>query len=368
MEFIEAYRQADKAQGLANLIKTQVQADRKYRLMEFCGGHTHVIHRYGLSHLLPDNIDMIHGPGCPVCVLPIKRIDSAIYLAGLDDVILCTYADMMRVPGSNQHSLLKAKAQGSDVRMLYSVDSALDIARDNPDKQVVFFAIGFETTTPATADAIIRAKGLGLANFSVFCNHVLTPVAMSALLEHNKQTTALDGFVGPAHVSIVIGADAYRNVADYYKKPIVIAGFEPLDMLQAISWLVDMVNKGEQGVKNQYTRAVTAVGNQKAQELIADVFEIRDSFAWRGLGEIAHSGLAIKSKWQQYDAEARFAIPEFVSHEHKACRCADVLCGEIKPRDCSLFAKACTPQNPLGACMVSSEGACAASYAYDVTG
>lgn len=366
MHYIEAFRDPVKADAWLKKIAQQVTDGRQYRLMEFCGGHTHVIHRYGLSTLLPREIDMIHGPGCPVCVLPIERIDQAIALATLPDVILCTYADMLRVPGTKQHSLLKAKAQGCDIRMIYSPIDVLCIARDNPNKQVVFFAIGFETTTPPTAHVIVQAKQQKLSNFSVFCNHVLTPVAMQALLEHGKQKTPLDGFVGPAHVSVVIGSNAYHQVAQDYQKPIVITGFEPLDMLQAISWLIDKVNRGEVGVTNQYTRAVTDVGNKKAQALIEQVFCLRDTFAWRGLGQIAQSGLAINSDFVEFDAEARFSLTTVASQEHKACRCADILCGEIKPKQCPLFAIACTPESPLGACMVSSEGACAASFSYEL--
>jgi len=367
MRFIEEFRNQAIAKKWINKIHQQVKSGRRYRLMEFCGGHTHVIHRYGINNLLPDAIDMIHGPGCPVCVLSIERIDKAIALANTPNVILCTYADMMRVPGTKQASLLKAKAKGAEVRMVYSVEDALQIARNNIQKEVVFFAIGFETTTPATAVAILRAKAEKLTNFTVFCNHVLTPVAMEALLVHSQDKAQLNGFIGPAHVSVITGSNAYQSVATQYQKPIVIAGFEPLDMLQAISWLVAMIDQGEVGVKNQYIRAVTEKGNLKAQDLIDEVLCLRAQFEWRGLGHIPNSGLALKSQYQQFDAEHRFDIQVSKSAEHKACRCADILCGEIKPKDCALFGLACTPENPLGACMVSSEGACAASYAYETS-
>lgn len=364
MQYIDQFRQPKFAQALSAKIATQVAKNRHYKLMEFCGGHTHVIHRYAFKDILPESIELIHGPGCPVCVLPISRIDQAIALAEQHHVILCSYADMIRVPGSHQHSLLKAKANGANIKMVYSVDDALKIAEDHPTQQVVFFAIGFETTTPPTAVAILTAQAKGLKNFSVFCNHVLTPVAMSALL-NSDQPILLDGFIGPAHVSVVIGANAYLSVANQYHKPIVIAGFEPLDVLQSISMLIDMVNQGQYGIQNQYTRAVTAEGNRKAQQLINTVFEQRQAFEWRGLGSIAHSALQIRPDYQAFDAEKRFPLLTTVGLEHPACECPAILRGEKKPEACKLFGLACTPDNPLGACMVSSEGACAASYAYN---
>jgi hydrogenase expression/formation protein HypD len=364
MRYIQEFRDNKISKRWLDKINSQLIKGKNYRLMEFCGGHTHVLHRYGLISLLPNAVEMIHGPGCPVCVLPIAKIDQAISLANRGNIIFCTYADMLRVPGSNQNSLLKSKASGAKVKMVYSVEDALRIAEQNPDYEIVFFAIGFETTTPPTAIAIKKAKQLALKNFSVFCNHVLTPVAMQALLEHSKHKTKLDGFVGPAHVSVVIGANAYQKVANQYKKPVVIAGFEPLDMLQAISNLIDMVNSNQIGVQNQYTRAVTDEGNSNAQNVMNEVFSVREQFEWRGLGFIKDSALKINADYAEFDAESRFELPITNSNEHKSCRCADILCGELKPKDCSLFATACTPDNPLGACMVSSEGACAASYAY----
>src|SRR3990167_4539704 len=265
MKYIEEFRNADYAKTLAKAIAQQAHPGKHYRLMEFCGGHTHTIHRYGLPSLLPGNVEMIHGPGCPVCVLPIARIDKAIALATMPDVILCSYGDMLRVPGSNQQSLLQAKARGADVRMVYSIDDALQLAKQHPQKEIIFFAIGFETTTPPTAFAIQQAKQLSLKNFSVFCNHVLTPVAMDHLLQAKE--VQLDGFVGPAHVSIVTGSQAYEAVSQHYHKPIVIAGFEPLDILHAILMLIDQINAKRAQVEIQYTRAVTRDGNLRSQTM-----------------------------------------------------------------------------------------------------
>lgn len=368
MKYIEEFRDAELAQILVKEMGKYANQDRHYQLMEFCGGHTHTIHRYGIPGLLPMNVEMIHGPGCPVCVLPINRIDNAIALAELPGVILCSYGDMLRVPGSGQKSLLKAKAIGADIRMVYSVDDALEIAKQNPTRQVVFFAIGFETTTPPTAVAIKQAKLQKISNFSVFCNHVLTPVAMQSLLEiqsgEAENKINLDGFVGPAHVSIVIGSAAYENVSKKYKKPIVISGFEPLDVLHSILMLLQQINSGRCEVENQYTRAVDCVGNVKSQQIMHEVLELRPTFEWRGLGLIPHSALQINADYAYFDAEKRFELSASTGQEHKGCECAAVLRGIKKPTHCKLFATVCTPENPLGSCMVSSEGACAAVYAY----
>lgn len=367
MKYIEEFRNEDVAKTLAKAIKTAAHPGRYYRFMEFCGGHTHTIHRYGLPSLLPNNVEMIHGPGCPVCVLPMGRIDKAISLANLPNLILCSYGDMLRVPGSSQRSLLQTKAQGADVRMIYSVDDALNIARLNPHKEVVFFAIGFETTTPPTANAIKQAKALQLTNFSVFCNHVLTPVAMDSLLQtqdNEASAVNLDGFVGPAHVSIVIGSQAYEAVSQKHQKPIVISGFEPLDVLHSILMLMEQINQQRCEVEIQYTRAVTREGSLLSQALVADVLELRKSFEWRGLGSIPNSALQIKPAFAAFDAEKRFSLPDTSGVEHKQCDCGTILRGLKKPTDCKLFARVCTPENPLGSCMVSSEGACAAVYAY----
>ena len=362
MKYIEEFRNGAYAKVLAQEIAAKVDEKRHYQFMEFCGGHTHAIHRYGIPGLLPANVEMIHGPGCPVCVLPMAITDKAIALASMPDVILTSYADMLRVPGSNQKNLLQAKALGADVRMVYSAYDALLIAQENPAKQVVFFAIGFETTTPPTALVIKQAKELQLTNFSVFCNHVLTPVAMDNLLQ--AKDVQLDGFVGPAHVSIVIGSQPYEAVCYKYKKPIVISGFEPLDVLHSILMLIQQLNEGRCEVEIQYTRAVNRLGNVLSQQIMQEVLELRDQFEWRGLGFIPHSALKIRQEFAEFDAEHKFDIPDFVSQEHKQCLCGDVLRGIKKPTDCKLFAKVCVPENPYGSCMVSSEGACAAVYAY----
>ncbi|HVV69243.1 MAG TPA: hydrogenase formation protein HypD [Gammaproteobacteria bacterium] len=369
MRYIDEFRSEQLAQVLSQKINLLANPERRYQFMEFCGGHTHTIHRYGIPDLLPANVELIHGPGCPVCVLPITRIDQVIALAKLPQTILCSYGDMLRVPGSSQVSLLKAKADGADVRMVYSVDDALNIARQNPKHNVIFFAIGFETTTPPTAIAIVQAFAEQLTNFSVLCNHVLTPVAMTALLAIPKteQPIDLDGLIGPAHVSIIIGSQAYADISRQYKKPIVISGFEPLDVLQSILMLIQQINTGKHEIENQYTRAVNAQGNLLSQSVMQEVFELRSSFEWRGLGKIPHSALQIKQKYADFDAEKRFALPtQVTAKEHKGCECAAVLRGIKKPTQCKLFVKVCTPENPLGSCMVSAEGACAAVYAYGI--
>ncbi len=368
MKYIDEFRNGDIARAIASKIRKAVDSNKHYKLMEFCGGHTHALHRYGIPNLLPSNVEMIHGPGCPVCVLPIPRIDAAIALSNMPGNILCSYGDMLRVPGSRQESLLKAKARGAQVRMIYSVEDAIKIAQNNPNNKIIFFAIGFETTTPPTAAAIAKAKTLKLKNFSVFCNHVLTPVAMSAILniQHDdKYPIAIDGFVGPAHVSIVIGSDAYSAVSQQYKKPIVISGFEPLDLMQSIYMLINMINSGEEGTVNQFTRAVTPTGNEKSQHIVSMIFQLRESFEWRGLGQIPKSALKIRDEYAEFDAEKQFTLPKSEGLEHKACDCGAILRGQKKPTDCKLFRVVCTPENPLGSCMVSAEGACNAYYAYD---
>jgi len=311
---------------------------------------------------------MIHGPGCPVCVLPIGRIDSAIALAARPGLILTTYADTMRVPASKGLSLLKAKARGADIRMVYSSADALRIARENPGREVVFFAIGFETTTPPTAVAITEASAGQLSNFSVFCNHVLTPAAIANILESPEVrelgTVPLDGFIGPAHVSTVIGSQPYEYFAEEYQRPVVIAGFEPLDVMQAILMLIRQLNEGRAEVENEFTRAVTREGNAKAKSLVAEVFELRRSFEWRGLGEVPYSALCIKEKYRAFDAEARYGLEYRAVADNKACECGAILRGVKKPTDCKVFGTVCTPENPIGSCMVSSEGACAAHYTY----
>ncbi|HVN35841.1 MAG TPA: hydrogenase formation protein HypD [Casimicrobiaceae bacterium] len=368
MKYIDEFRDGAIAQRLSAAIAIEARAERRYHLMEFCGGHTHAISRYGISDLLPDNVRMIHGPGCPVCVLPIGRIDNAIELGKRRGMIVATYADTMRVPASNGLSLQKAKAQGADIRMVYSSADALRIARDNPGREIVFFAIGFETTTPPTAVAIRRAAELGLTNFSVFCNHVLTPAAIANILESPEVrelgTIPLDGFIGPAHVSTVIGTQPYEYFAEEYQRPVVVAGFEPLDVMQAILMLVRQLNDGRAEVENEFTRAVTRDGNTKAKALVAEVFELRRSFEWRGLGEVPYSALRIKETYRAFDAEERYGIEYRSVADNRACECGAILRGVKRPTDCKLFGTVCTPENPMGSCMVSSEGACAAHYAY----
>jgi hydrogenase expression/formation protein HypD len=368
MKYIDEFRDGDLARKIADRIAAEVQPGRDYSFMEFCGGHTHAISRYGIAELLPASVRMVHGPGCPVCVLPIGRIDLAIMLALERNVIVCTYGDTMRVPASNGLSLIKAKARGGDIRMVYSGADALAIARQNPEREVVFFAIGFETTTPPTALIIRDAQRAGLANFTVLCCHVLTPSAITHILESPEVrqlgTVPIDGFIGPAHVSIVIGSGPYEHFADEYRKPVVIAGFEPLDVMQAVLMLVRQVNDGRFEVENEFTRAVTRDGNQSAQALVSEVFELRTSFEWRGLGEVPYSALKIRPAFAQFDAERRFELQYKPVADNKACECGAILRGVKKPTDCKIFGTVCTPENPVGSCMVSSEGACAAHYSY----
>ncbi len=369
MKYVDEFRDGALAKKLATAIAREADTGRSYAFMEFCGGHTHAISRYGVSDLLPGNVRMIHGPGCPVCVLPIGRIDMAIKLAtSRPEVTLCTYGDCLRVPASESLSLLKAKARGADIRMVYSAADAFALARANSAREVVFFAIGFETTTPPTALLIRQARDAALPNFSVLCNHVLTPSAISTILESPEVrrygTVPLDGFVGPAHVSTVIGSRPYEFFAEEYRKPVVIAGFEPLDVMQAIRMLIRQVNEGRAEVENEFTRAVSREGNLKAQALVSEVFELRRSFEWRGLGEVPYSALRIRAAFREWDAEAKFGLEFRSVPDNKACECGAILRGVKKPIDCKLFGTVCTPENPMGSCMVSSEGACAAHYNY----
>lgn len=368
MKYIDEFRDGALARHIAGKIAFEADPRRAYHFMEFCGGHTHAISRYGIVDLLPANVRMIHGPGCPVCILPVGKIEAAIQLAQIPGLILCCYGDMMRVPTTKGVNLLKIKASGADVRMIYSSADAVKIAQENPGRQVVFFAIGFETTTPPTAVAIKQAQMLGLNNFSVFCNHVLTPSAISHILQSPEvralDLVSLDGFIGPAHVSTVIGSRPYEYFAEEFQKPVVIAGFEPLDVMQAILMLIRQLNQGRAVVENEFTRAVTREGNVKAQLLVAEVFELRRVFEWRGLGLIPYSALKIKSCYADFDAECRFHIPVLSIADNKACECGAILRGVKKPQDCKIFGTVCTPDNPIGSCMVSSEGACAAHYSY----
>lgn len=365
MKYIDEFRDRTLARRLAEAIATEVRPGREYRLMEFCGGHTHAIFRYGVQHLMPPNLRFIHGPGCPVCVLPMARIDHAIALATQHDVTLCTYGDLMRVPASQRKSLMKAKADGADVRMVYSTADALALARRDRERQVVFFAIGFETTTPPTAVAIKTAHAERLHNFSVFCNHVLTPPALRTILSSTgPDGVKLDAVLGPSHVSTIIGSQPYAFVAREFAIPVVIAGFEPLDVMQSTLMLVRQLNEGRCEVENQYRRAVSETGNRKAQALIEEVFQVRASFEWRGLGFLPDSALALSDVYADFDAERRFVVRFDAAEEVRGCECPAILRGVKQPTDCKLFGRPCTPENPMGSCMVSSEGACAAYWSY----
>ena len=369
MRHVEEYRDGRLARALASRIAEEAGGlSAGYRFMEFCGGHTHAISRYGLEDLLPAHVRLIHGPGCPVCVLPISRIDTAIRLAADSGITLCSYGDLMRVPGSKGTSLLRAKAAGADIRMIYSAADAVTIAQAEPHRQVVLFAIGFETTTPPTALAIRLAERLGLGNFTVFCNHVLTPAAIQNILEspdvRELGRVRLDGFIGPAHVSTVIGSQPYAFFAEEFAKPVVIAGFEPLDVLQAVLMLIRQVNEGRHEVENQYGRAVRPEGNERAKADVAEVFELRKRFEWRGLGVVPYSALRIKQQYAAFDAERRFALQDAAARDNPGCQCGAVLRGVKGPTDCKLFGTVCTPETPMGSCMVSSEGACAAHWTY----
>ncbi len=368
MKYVDEYRDGKLARAVAATIAAEADPARSYAFMEFCGGHTHAISRYGLEDLLPKNVRMIHGPGCPVCVLPIGRIDEAIELAKNPEVTLLTYADLMRVPGSKGTSLIKAKAAGSDIRMVYSTLDAVRIAEENPNRQVVFFAIGFETTTPPTAMAVKLAKKKGLTNLTCFVNHVLTPSAIRAILDapeiDGHSPVKIQGFLGPSHVSAVIGLEPYDTFVEEYGQRIVVSGFEPLDVMQSILMLVRQMNEGRSEVENQYIRAVTREGNRAAQALVREVFDLRDAFEWRGLGSIPDSALKLRDEWAEFDAEKRFAVKRIEASDNPACECGTILIGAKEPADCKLFGTVCTPETPMGSCMVSSEGACAAHWTY----
>lgn len=366
MKYVDEFRDPAKAQGLLadiTRLAAQLTQDRPgpIKIMEVCGGHTHAIFKFGLEHLLPPTVELVHGPGCPVCIMPKGRLDDAIAIAQQPNVIFTTFGDAMRVPGS-QLNLLQAKAAGADIRMVYSPLDALAIAKANPDREIVFFAIGFETTAPSTALTMLQARDQGVTNFSLFSNHVLVVPALEALLDNPD--LQLDGFVGPGHVSAVIGTQPYRVIAERYGKPVVVSGFEPLDILQSVGMVLRQLAEGRCAVENQYTRLVNDQGNAVALAAMAEVFEARPSFEWRGLGDIPASGLRIRAALAAFDAEERFTLPGRQVADHRACACGEILKGVKKPWDCKVFGTACTPESPLGACMVSSEGACAAYYKY----
>jgi hydrogenase expression/formation protein HypD len=361
MRFVDEFREPELISRTAEEIRRLADPARHYRFMEVCGGHTHSIYRFGLKDLLPSHIELVHGPGCPVCVLPMGRIDDGLAIAGQPEVIFTAFGDMMRVPGTHG-SPLEHQARGMDVRIIYSPSDALQLARKNPDRHVLFFAIGFETTAPSTALTLMRAKSEGIRNFSVFCNHVTIIPAIRAILD--SPGMRIDAFIGPGHVSTVIGCRPYGWIASQEEKPIVVAGFEPLDVLQAIVMLLRQLNANEKKVENQYQRAVPWEGNRAALEAMAAVFELRPYFEWRGLGFISQSALRIRDSYAEWDAERRFSVPGVRVTDPKAAQCGEVLKGVLKPAQCKLFGKQCTPENPVGALMVSSEGSCAAYYHY----
>ncbi|MGI9111265.1 MAG: hydrogenase formation protein HypD [Gaiellaceae bacterium] len=361
MRYVDEYRDAELGRVLAGEIVATVEPGREYKIMEVCGGHTHTIYKYGVDDLLPANVELVHGPGCPVCVIPMGRVDDAIAVAHIPGVIFTCFGDMMRVPGGSG-TLLDAKARGADVRMVYSPLDALRIARENPDREVVFFAVGFETTAPSTALTLKRAKAEGTPNFSCFSNHVTIVPPLRALLE--SPDLRLDGFIGPGHVSTVVGARPFEFIPVDYGKPVVISGFEPLDLLQSVYMVLRQLVEERCEVENQYARVVPADGNPAALAVLEEVFELRPHFEWRGLGFISHSGLKLSEAYADLDAELRFEIPGVRVADPKACQCGEVLKGVIKPWECKVFGTACTPERPIGTCMVSSEGACAAYYNY----
>jgi hydrogenase expression/formation protein HypD len=364
MKYVDEFRDPAKAKALIGAIEhlaAQIAPKRPLAIMEVCGGHTHSIFRYGIEGMLPKEIELIHGPGCPVCVLPMGRIDDCISIAERPGVIFTTFGDAMRVPGSRK-SLLQAKADGADIRMIYSPMDALALARKNPDREVVFFGLGFETTMPSTALTVLAAQRAGISNFSVFCNHITIVPTIKAILD--SPGLAIDGFLGPGHVTMVTGIEPYRFIADYYRRPLVVAGFEPLDVLQSIAMVLKQIAEGRCEIENQYARIVPDDGNSPALEAVSRVYELREFFEWRGLGSIDHSGVRFRDAFARFDAERKFTVPNVRIADPKSCQCGEVLKGAIKPWQCKVFGTQCTPEKPLGALMVSSEGACAAYFQY----
>jgi len=362
MRFVDEFRDPAAARKLLGAIERLAAAGgggEHFKFMEVCGGHTHTIYRHGIEHLLPENVELVHGPGCPVCVIPMGRIDDAIHIARQPGVLMTSFGDMMRVPGSGGN-FFDSNAEGTNIRMVYSPLDSLKIARQNPDLRVVFMAIGFETTTPSTAMTLLRAATEGIGNFSVFGNHVTIIPAIKAILD--SPDLRLDGFIGPGHVSTVIGCRPYEFIARDYGKPVVVAGFEPLDILQSIYLLMVQLSENRSEVENQYSRVVPWNGNLRALKVINEVMELRPYFEWRGLGFITHSAMAIREKYAAFDAERIFEIPGLRVADPKACQCGEVLKGVLKPWECKVFGTACTPETPIGTCMVSPEGACAAYY------
>jgi hydrogenase expression/formation protein HypD len=362
MKFVDEFRDPLAIERTAQEIRRIADPRRHYRFMEVCGGHTHAIYRFGLKDLLPANIELVHGPGCPVCVLPMGRIDDGLAIAKEPGVIFTAFGDMMRVPGASG-SPLEHKARGMDVRIVYSPADALKLAEKNPDRHVLFFAIGFETTAPSTALTLLRARERGIRNFSVFCNHVTIIPAIRAILD--SPDMRIDAFLGPGHVSTVIGCRPYTWIAEHERKPIAVSGFEPLDLLQSIVMVLRQLNEDRAEVENQYQRVVPWEGNSAALRAMAKVFELRPYFEWRGLGFISQSALRIKDEFAEWDAESRFTTPGVRVTDPKAAQCGEVLKGVLKPAQCKLFGRECTPERPIGALMVSSEGSCAAYFNYE---
>ncbi|OHV74280.1 hydrogenase formation protein HypD [Mesorhizobium sp. LCM 4576] len=366
MKFADEFRDRDKAATLVREIeklcdRIETTRHRPLNIMEVCGGHTHSIFRYGLEGMLPPAIELVHGPGCPVCVLPMGRVDDCVAIAEQPGVIFTTFGDAMRVPGSRK-SLMQAKADGADVRMVYSPMDALALARKNPGREVVFFGLGFETTMPSTALTVLQAEADGIENFSVFCNHITIVPTIKAILD--SPDLHLDGFLGPGHVSMVIGIAPYEFIANFYRRPMVVAGFEPLDVLQSIWMILKQISEGRAEIENQYTRIVPEAGNDPALAAVARVYELREFFEWRGLGSIDHSGVRVRDEYARFDAERKFSVPNIKIADPKSCQCGEVLKGVLKPWQCKVFGTLCTPETPLGALMVSPEGACAAYYQY----
>jgi hydrogenase expression/formation protein HypD len=366
VKYVDEYRDPVAAKALLATIEAQAaKLARPIAIMEICGGHTHTIYRHGLEHLLPASIELIHGPGCPVCVIPMGRVDDAMWLARQPGVILTTFGDMMRVPGSSGESLLDVRAGGADVRFVYSPLDALQIAKDNPESEVVFFSVGFETTAPSTAVTLERARIEDTPNFSVFSNHVTIEPPLRAIV--NGGQTRVDAFIGPGHVATVVGTDAFEFLPREFNLPVVVTGFEPLDILQAIAMILEQfvsgdVAAGKASAGNQYARVVRPDGNKAALALMGRTFALRDTFEWRGLGWIERSGFGISADYAKWDAEKKFTVPGVRVEDPAACECGAVLTGRIKPWECRVFGTACTPATPIGTCMVSPEGACAAYY------
>lgn len=358
MKYVDEYRGGEEAQRYVELIARTVT--RPWTLMEICGGQTHTLIKSGIDRLLPEEVTLVHGPGCPVCVTPVEQIDRAVEIARRPEAILTSFGDMLRVPGSTT-DLLSVKAEGGDVRMVYSPLDAVALAERQPEREVVFFAVGFETTAPANAMAVWRADELGLENFSILSSHVLVPPAMEAIL--SSPMNQVEGFLAAGHVCTVMGYWEYEPIADRYEIPIVVTGFEPLDLLQGIAMTLKALEEGRQGVENQYSRSVSREGNQPAQKLLGEVFEVRDR-AWRGIGVIPQSGWGLSPAFAKFDAERRFELESLTAEESPECIAGEILQGLKKPHACPAFGGRCTPEHPLGAPMVSSEGACAAYFQY----